>query len=63
MEVPCVTLREQTEWVETLESEANIVGTDTQKIVDAVYKSISPNYEAYFGEADASKKIVELLSK
>ncbi|WP_340084380.1 UDP-N-acetylglucosamine 2-epimerase (non-hydrolyzing) [Siminovitchia sp. FSL H7-0308] len=64
MEVPCVTLREQTEWVETLESEANIlVGTDTQKIVDAVYKSISPNYEAYFGEADASRKIVELLSK
>lgn len=59
MKVPCVTMREQTEWVETLESEANIlVGTDKEKILNAVKKDVNPEYKTIFGDGDASSKIV-----
>lgn len=64
MEVPCVTVREQTEWVETLEGEANIlVGTDVEKIIDAVNKEVSPSYKLVFGDGNASRKIVEAIRK
>lgn len=64
MEVPCVTVREQTEWVETLESDSNIlVGTDVSKILDAVYKSVSPIYRDVFGNGKASEKIVDIISQ
>ena len=63
MKVPCVTVREQTEWVETLESEANIlVGTDTAKIVEAVKKQVSPEYKDVFGDGKAANKIVDILA-
>lgn len=63
MKIPCVTVREQTEWVETLESEANIlVGTDTVKIVEAVKKQVTPQYKDVFGDGKAADKIVEILA-
>ncbi|MCA0986867.1 non-hydrolyzing UDP-N-acetylglucosamine 2-epimerase [Guptibacillus algicola] len=62
MEVPCVTLREQTEWVETLEGGANVlVGTDLEKIVNAVEKQVTPNYLSVFGDGQASVKICEMI--
>ncbi|WP_227937233.1 non-hydrolyzing UDP-N-acetylglucosamine 2-epimerase [Alkalihalobacillus deserti] len=64
MKVPCVTLRDETEWVETLEGEANIlVGADTKKIVEAVNKELSPNYKDLFGDGRAAEKIVAFLQK
>lgn len=37
LQVPCVTLRDETEWVETLEGRWNqLVGADTNKILEAV---------------------------
>lgn len=64
MQVPCVTVREQTEWVETLESEANIlVGTDVDKLVSAVEKKVTPVYKDVFGDGKAAAKIVEILEK
>ncbi|TYS63777.1 UDP-N-acetylglucosamine 2-epimerase (non-hydrolyzing) [Bacillus infantis] len=64
MKVPCVTVREQTEWVETLAGEANILtGTDTAKIVEAVNKKVEPQYKEVFGDGKASEKIAELISK
>jgi UDP-GlcNAc3NAcA epimerase len=64
MEVPCVTVREQTEWVETLEGDANIlVGTDKDKIVEAVKKVVTPQYKLLFGNGRASEKILEYIEK
>ncbi|WP_261131782.1 non-hydrolyzing UDP-N-acetylglucosamine 2-epimerase [Bacillus sp. Marseille-Q3570] len=63
VQVPCVTMREQTEWVETLEDDANIlVGTNTNEIVQAVLKEVEPSYKPYFGSADAAEKIVDELT-
>ena len=64
MKVPCVTIREQTEWVETLIGEANILtGTDVEKILAAVQKEVQPEYQSVFGDGNASEKITELISQ
>lgn len=63
--VPCITLREETEWVETLEGGWNIlVGSDSSKIVNSI-TSHNPNGEKnnHFGDGNASFKIVDILSK
>jgi UDP-N-acetylglucosamine 2-epimerase len=62
--VPCITMRPETEWVETVEAGWNkLVGTDTLNIVDAV-KSFSPigNPPELYGDGQAASKCVELLS-
>jgi len=62
MKVPCVTIREQTEWVETLEEDANILaGTSVEKILAGINKEVSPSYRELFGDGEASKRIVELI--
>ncbi|MCM3403670.1 MULTISPECIES: non-hydrolyzing UDP-N-acetylglucosamine 2-epimerase [Cytobacillus] len=62
MKVPCVTVREQTEWVETLEEDANIlVGTDVKQLLDAVSKEVHPSYKEVFGDGKAAEKIVSLI--
>jgi UDP-GlcNAc3NAcA epimerase len=66
MEVPCVTLRDETEWVETVESGNNaIVGADYDKIRKALKDSREFNKisKEYFGDGMAAKKIRELLTK
>jgi UDP-GlcNAc3NAcA epimerase len=61
--VPCVTLRQETEWVETVEAGWNVlVGADRRKIVEAV-ESFYPQGERanLFGDGQASVKVVEIL--
>ncbi len=63
--VPCVTLRQETEWVETVEAGWNVlVGADRRKIVEAV-RSFRPQGERanLFGDGQASVKMVEILSR
>lgn len=61
--VPCLTLRENTEWVETVEDGWNIlVGTNKELIQQAITE-FNPNscQKNVFGDGRASEKIVEIL--
>lgn len=61
--VPCITLRDETEWVETVESGWNsLVGSDAKKIVDAV-RSFAPAdpRPTLYGDGRAAARCVELL--
>ncbi len=61
--VPCITLRDNTEWVETVNSGWNIlVGVDEAKIILAI-NTFSPcvPQEPLFGNGDASPKITKIL--
>jgi UDP-N-acetylglucosamine 2-epimerase len=57
--VPCLTLREETEWVETMEAGWNLlVGADEQRIVEAV-RQFQPQGERplLFGDGKGSQRI------
>ena len=61
--IPCLTLRNETEWVETVEVGWNVlVGSDPDKIVDAV-GSFSPpdSHPALYGDGAAADKCVDLF--
>jgi UDP-GlcNAc3NAcA epimerase len=62
---PCVTFRDETEWVELVEMGVNkVVGTETDAIVSAVNdfkKSITKFPEALYGDGKAGEKIVEAM--
>ena len=63
LKVPCITLRDNTEWVETVEEGWNILsGTDKKKITKMILDfSPSGNQCKVFGE-NASKKITGLIN-
>jgi UDP-N-acetylglucosamine 2-epimerase len=61
--IPCLTLREETEWVETVETGWNLlVGSDPRSIAQAVLK-FRPRGERIpiFGEGDACRRILDIL--
>jgi UDP-N-acetylglucosamine 2-epimerase len=62
-EVPCVTLRTTTEWVETLETGWNrLVGTDPAQIVAAVRDAgRGPTHPELYGDGHAAERIADLL--
>lgn len=63
MQVPCITLRTETEWIETVESGWNtIVNTDIDKIISLInsYK-IPDKYYDFYGNGKASEKIAEII--
>lgn len=63
LKIPCITLRENTEWIETVKDGWNIlVGSDKGKIVDACI-NFNPigKQNNYFGKGEASKKIREII--
>jgi UDP-N-acetylglucosamine 2-epimerase len=65
--VPCFTLRDETEWVETIQSGWNIlVGTGKKKIVEEVRQGEGrkrpPKKRGIFGDGKASEKIVRMIA-
>jgi len=64
--IPCITLRENTEWVETLTDDWNVlVGTNSSKIYDEILKEahLDKHTDNVFGNGDASIKICDYISR
>lgn len=61
LKTPCITLREETEWTETVITGWNqLVGNDSSKIFEAVeHLQISQEHPLLFGEGLTSKKILD----
>jgi UDP-GlcNAc3NAcA epimerase len=67
-EIPCVTMRDETEWVETIHCGANIlVGSNREKILKAVNHILNneliPSFTGSpYGQGSAAKKIMKILA-
>lgn len=71
LKTPCITLRESTEWVETVQLGANhLLGSNTERIVKTVEKIIENEEELCkklgalpnpFGDGRASQKILKII--
>jgi UDP-GlcNAc3NAcA epimerase len=63
--IPCVTLREETEWVETVELGWNrLVGTDKDRIMSAMLNLAVPSlHPEVYGDGHAARVIVRVLEE
>jgi UDP-GlcNAc3NAcA epimerase len=61
--IPCLTMRNETEWVETVEAGWNVlVGSDSAKILESVRSFAPPQkHPVLYGDGHASERCVELL--
>ena len=64
LQTPCVTVRDQTEWVETLVGNNNILAKPSSTdICDKVFNTVvdTTKRENYYGIGDAAEKICDLI--
>jgi UDP-GlcNAc3NAcA epimerase len=61
--VPCITLREETEWVDTVDTGWNaLVGIDADAFEDALHRPVPAQRPPVFGDGNASQRIAELVA-
>jgi UDP-N-acetylglucosamine 2-epimerase len=59
--VPCITMREETEWIETVSTGWNtLVGVDSEKFAEALAKPLPDERPPIFGDGNAAERIAEL---
>jgi UDP-N-acetylglucosamine 2-epimerase len=60
---PCITIRNETEWVETLHNNWNILtGPDKRKIVEAVNTKVEPgSWKELYGQGNTADKIIQII--
>lgn len=65
LQTPCITMRDETEWVETVEDKWNLlVGASKNDIIEAAYKFEPLNEQRdVFGSGDASQKMIQKILK
>jgi UDP-N-acetylglucosamine 2-epimerase len=61
--VPCITLRDETEWVETVDAGWNkLVGANTERIIEAVRSFSPPTYRpSLYGNGQTAARCIGLL--
>ena len=62
--VPCITLRDETEWMETIEGGCNrLVGADQKRILTAYENMLPPKsgISGVYGDGKAAEKIIHIL--
>jgi UDP-GlcNAc3NAcA epimerase len=65
LRVPCVTLRDETEWVETVEAKWNVlVGANPERIMEAVRSFVPPaSHPQLYGGGCSAQRCVELFDR
>ncbi|WP_027626898.1 non-hydrolyzing UDP-N-acetylglucosamine 2-epimerase [Clostridium lundense] len=65
MKKPCITMRDETEWVETVQNGWNvIVGTDKEKILNSIVNFVPDKPQnSIFGDGKAGEKILNIIQE
>ncbi|MDQ0162500.1 non-hydrolyzing UDP-N-acetylglucosamine 2-epimerase [Aeribacillus alveayuensis] len=64
LQVPCITIRDETEWVETVQSGWNqLTSANTQNILNTLFNmKIPKEYPHLFGDGHTKEKIIDILT-
>lgn len=65
LKIPCITLRNETEWIETIETKWNTLAgaSDSRKILQSVSELKEPTYyPSLFGDGNTAREIITILS-